>query len=547
MKKRSTLLILLLLIQVVTFGQVKLSKNLTVTLGTPYPVIDARSKYYFHQGDEMLSIKITKKEIILQKLNDKKLSFIKVKAYDDMPDNYEVERIFKLGKRYYLFYSLWDKKNEVEQLFSREIDFAKGTFIDAGKRILKIEGKIVSSFTSSSFLDMSVSVTLIDKFSFNASSDSSKILIQSRLKPEIKNDSKSYDIISMNVFNQNLDPVWSKEIKMPYTEKKMNNIDYSIDSEGNAYILTTVYNDNTTDIKKNRNGDANYHIELLRIKANTSTIAITPIEVADKFINKIWLYENPNNYMICAGFYNKGKNLDNADGIILFKVGKEGKAYDVATYEIPVSVLNQYTSKRNQRRNERNEDKDKAEFKDLDLRELIIEKDGSILLIGEQYYVTEYRSASSTGMMSGRVQYIYHYNDMLVTKIDAAGKLAWMKKLPKRQKGGVGIGGMSYQYIRGEDNHYFLFLDNEKNTDLLPDEIPSTHVDGAGGFLTAYAVNNSRGEIIKTSILNTRDVEGIVVAQFWPNKIVPVAASTFVFEAYKKNKEDILIKVTLPK
>ena len=54
----------------------------------------------------------------------------------------------------------------------------------------------------------------------------------------------------MYVFEKNMAQVWNKEVKMPYTEKKMNNLDYSVDSEGNGYMLTTVYDDNSTsDIK----------------------------------------------------------------------------------------------------------------------------------------------------------------------------------------------------------------------------------------------------------------------------------------------------------
>jgi hypothetical protein len=132
-----------------------------------------------------------------------------------------------------------------------------------------------------------------------------------------------------------------------------------------------------------------------------------------------------------------------------------------------------------------------------------------------------------------------------VAKINAAGKLAWMKKLPKRQEGGSGFGGMSYRYFISKDYHFFMFLDNEKNMDLPLTEVPARHVDGAGGFLTAYQVNDKTGEVSKISLLNTRDVNGMEVFQFAPYRMMATDVNTLVFEAYKKKKEDILVKIVV--
>jgi hypothetical protein len=231
----------------------------------------------------------------------------------------------------------------------------------------------------------------------------------------------------------------------------MNNIDYSVDQAGNVYILTTVYNDNTTDEKKSRDGNANYHIELLKVKANTTKVDITPIKLTDKFINRLWIYETSKDEMICAGFYNKGKDLADADGILIFNIEKDGTLTDIKTYEIPLAILNQNVSRRTQKKNEKKEEgDDAAEFQELELREVLVDKDGSLLLIGEQYFMRQHTRYSSNGMST--TYYTYHYNDMLITKIAPSGALAWMKKLPKQQIGRNGRGGMSYSYIDGKSH-----------------------------------------------------------------------------------------------
>lgn len=532
MTKHLLLILLLFAAPLCGYSQAK------ITTGTPYGVVDAPDKFYFYRGQEILGVKINKKNVItLQKWNAAKLQFRNIRVYNDMPKDYVLERVLEFNERYFIFYSLWDKKNGLEQLFYREVDFSKGEFMGGGTLLLKVEGKITGSLTRTSFYRYGIQ----DKFDFHTSYDQSKLLVQYRLKPAIRSDAKNYDIIGMSVFNQDLSPAWNKEVEMPYTEKKMDNLDYTIDSWGNTYILTTVFEDNTTDLKKSKKGPANYHIELLRVNAFTAEIDITPITLADKFINKIWFYENAASHLVCAGFYNKGNVLSSANGVLLFNVDQDGKVADMATYEIPLEVLNQYESRKVKRKNEKKDKKDDAaEFEELELQELILEDDGSLLLIGEQNYIrshTHYNGKTST------TTYTYHYDDLLVTKIDSQGALAWMRKLPKRQVGARGKGGMSYKYMRKGDEHYFLFLDNEKNMELPIDKVPARHADGAGGFLTAYTVNNGSGEVKKSSILDTRDVEGMAVYQFLTTRILPLPSNSFIFEVYKKKKEDIWVRV----
>jgi hypothetical protein len=510
-----------------------------VTVGKPYAVTDAFSKNYYYENGEVLTIKQQKKLLVIQKMNASTLAFQKIRSYDDFPSDYQIESIMNLGHRYYLFYSLW--QDEQEKLFVREIDFASGTFKDAGKKVLTVNEKISGALTRSGGFFGRYATG--DKFDFFSSYDGSTLVIQYRMKPEIRSDSKNYDRIGMHVIGNDLSEKWSDIVTMPYTEKKMDNLDYSVDAAGNVYIVTRVYNDNTTDQKKRGDDNANYKLEILKVPAAGRKISATKVDVADKFINKIWLYETPRHDMVCAGYYANGKTDNGTDGVIVFKLDRNTAGLtDLRSYEIPVSVLNQYASKKTQRKNSRKEADDEAEASFLNLREVVIHDDGSMLITGEESFI---RSYSRT--MNGNTSYyeVYYYNDILVTKIDAAGKLAWMKKLPKRQQGSAGRGGMSYAYFDGGIDHFFLFLDHEKNMELPITKEPATHTDGAGGFLTAYKINDQTGDVEKVSVLNTRNVNGTEIFQFAPSRILATEPNTLVFEAYKKKKEDVLVKIVL--
>lgn len=490
----------------------------------PYKVIDAGTKAYFSSAEKgkMLSVKISGKDVNFQSFDARSMKEVKRAKVSDLPKGFQIEALTWLGGKIYLFFALWDKESEMQQLFAREIDFDNCQFKGEAKKIIALKGKLA-----------------YPAFSFLYSQDKSMMLIQSRRKPEKVRDDLSYDKIIMHVFNENLSLVANNEIKMPYTEKQMDNVDYSIDSEGNPYILAKVRPDGSDNNVKGKRGDkvANYHIELFKINVKAATIKVSKVEVEDKFIAEIWLYEGTDNTMLCAGYYNKNAG-SGADGLFLFRISKEGDIEHKKFYEIPVEILNQYISVSAQNKNERKEKNGNAEFLNLELRELIVQDDNSIILIGEQFYVTvSYDS-------KGNARYTYHYDDMLIAKIAPNGELAWMRKLPKRQFGSAYRGGMGFEHMAIGENHYLVFLDNIKNLELDIDKFPAAHADGRGGFLTAYRLDDATGKVGKVSILDTKKIaEGYTLYQFNTERMLPVSEDEFLIEFYIKGKEDVMIKV----
>ncbi len=501
--------------------------GVNITLGKPYPVIDADVKIYFRKGNEILSVKNENRKFTLQKFDALKLTALKTKVYEDFPKNFQLEGIKKVRDSYYVFYSLYE--NENEQLFVREIDFAGGQFKSAARKIITVPEKISGS-----------------KFNFYFSSDSSTMLVQYRVKPDVRDDSKSYETIGAYVYSEDLKEQWHDSFKMPYTEKKMNTLDYSVDSNGRVYMVISVYKDDSTDKKKRGEDEANYVLQILKYNGPAKQPIKTKVEVADKFIHTIWLYENSaQDYMICAGFYNSGKNASSVDGILTLKLGYEDKAYDIVAHPIPLAILNQNATRKEKRKNGKDEDDSKGEFKNLILDGVEIQKDGSVILMSEQYYTKSHYTSNQNGGGSSYIS--YHFEDILVAKIEANGSLAWMKKLPKTQMGLRGQGGMSYRFFKGEGTHHFVFVDNERNKDLTPDEPPAIHSDGKGGFITRYTIDDKTGDVSKVYMVNLRDVKGVEVYQFWPGRTILYGFDTFIFEAYKKGKEDMLIKMQMKK
>lgn len=531
----------------ISFAQYNKPKDIDFQISSPFKVVDAKSKNYFYIDGEVFSIKIEKTLAIIQRFDVNSMKEVSRKELN-MPKSYSLETIKRINGKTFAFYSIYDKSRNSEQLFCRQIDFKSGKWAGEENKLVSTIGKIAGSsmrtqqVAGGMFSMMSFGVT--DKFDFYYSQDTSKIMVQYRMVPDVKNDAKSHDEIGLHVFDTDFREIWGEVQRMPYTEKKMNIIDYTVDNDGNGYILTTVFDDNSTrTTKKGSKDEPNYHIELLTRKPASKKLVVSEPKLDDKFISGVWLYETKDDKMVVAGFYNNTDSRGDAEGVFYAKLQKDGSTYDQRTYEIPLEILNQYESKRTRKKNDKKEEKGKSEFQSLDLEKVQFMEDGSILLIGEQYYIVEHTTTSANGRTS--TYYTYHYNDILVTKIDPSGNLDWMRKLPKSQVGKVGLGSMSFRHHYDDGYHYLLFIDNVENLELPFDEAPASYSDGRDGHLTAYIVDDSNGEVQKELILDMRDAKGVRLYQFQPSKIMKISETEFIFEAYKKKKEDVMVKISL--
>lgn len=523
-------------------------------ISTPYRVIDGAEKYYFSitNNEKTLSVKRDGKDIYMQSFDAKSMKELKREKISDLPKGFVIEHMMWFNNKAYCFFSVWDRSNTTEQLFYREIDFHGCAFKGKEKRIISVKGKLTGAPVA---VVGFWSVGTVDKFSFLLSKDRSKLLVQCRKKPEKRNDAISKDQIGMYVFDEDMKKISGNTIEMPYTEQMMDNIDYHVDSEGSPYILAKVRADGSDKNEKGagkKNKKANYHIELLKVDIPGKKIKISKVAVEGYFIKDIWLYEGTEEHMICAGFYNQktGSNWSNgawigqkklsegnADGIFLFHLNKEGGIDKKSFFSIPLEIINQYQKLGTQKRNEKKDAKGKAELSYLELRKLDVQEDGSIIILGEQFYKVYHQSRSGG-------YYTYHYEDILMTKIDKNGELVWMRKMPKRTSSRRYRGGLGFKHVELDGNHYLFFMDNVKNMELSLDQRPNAHVDGLGGFLTAYRINDNTGKVSKVSIFDSKKLKnGYSVKHFYTGKILQVSDTEFILELYKGQKEDVMIKI----
>ena len=532
MKIRSLIILATLFLPQIMSGQVKLSTDFKIKVSEPYKVVDARNKEYFGDGaGHIVSVKKDDETVIIQKFNVSDGKEISRKEYKDLPDKTELQDIVQVGTKLYFIYTV-AKKGDLFDVCSREVDMTKASF-DAPKTLFTTKGDISRTAPTEiiGFWGMQKGPFLTVVHSF----DDSKILMNYRRIPLVKKDSKNKDILGFYVFDNSMNKIWGDEVTMPHTEKEMNNLAYSVTKDGTAHMLAYL--------------NESKSFELINITA-PATLTNTKIELGGTVMfQKFDVKEDAGGNLVCTGYYAKGVDVKvnwtgnaalswNIDGIKIFRLDPAGAVLDNKDYEFPMSIINQFESKKTQEKNAKREGEGKAGIPDLVLRDVVNNEDGSTTITGEQYYVRNEFYINST-------KTVYYYGDIVMTRIAKDGKIQWMKKLPKNQAGFVGKGGNGIRYINGKTASYVLYVDNKKNAEMKENSAPEKHMDGKGGFLTAYKVDNATGDVSKHLLFDMDDLQGEEIFQFNTSRIFEPEPNIFFLESYMKKKQDKMIRIEL--
>lgn len=465
------------------------------------------------------------KSLSLQKFSPAlKLTSEKSIDLKSMPKGYDVEKFVEWNGKYYWLFTTWTKGENKERLFVQEIDIEKGNLKGSAKELIacdKVQGVTVA--TGAYQFHKS------DKFKIQFSSDSTKMFVYVIFTNESRDDSKNKMKYGFWVFDNSFKVLWSTPtIYMPYTEKKMDVKDVTVDNAGNFLFLGRVFNDDTE--KEIVNDAPNFHFEIMKFSQGAKKAGIIPFQFTDKFVSQVALFQDLQSNIVCAGFYSgkdkngKLKNIGTkVDGSFFLKLDVNGEKLDnihKGFYEMPSSVFKDYEKQKTQRKLDSKEDKgENLSASNLRLRNVIFNEDGSLLMVGEEYYWRTYQYRCGNSWCTRTT---YYYQDALAQYIDASGTLSWTKKIPKNQVGtftyGLGIRVLPYN-----GNNYIFFLDNEKNMNITPDKAPEQHSAGWGGVLVAVKLD-AAGDLKKTKIFDTKAmnqrVDVLDADQVGPNMLI---------------------------
>ncbi|MEO6491033.1 MAG: hypothetical protein ABIO04_13910 [Ferruginibacter sp.] len=509
------LLFALLFSCIFSFAQ---NKKFTFKLGAEYELPKRANDlgFYGSQSEGIVNLFLKKKELNIFSFNAKTLSQSGEKEIPlDITANHNNEGVVNFENNFFWLHSDWDKSAKEESLYFDKIDVKTGTMTETNKKLFS-STKIAGEYGGGGFSMFggfggpgSYSGKTVGKYDLNYDANNTRLLVSYRLVPEERNDKKNYDKIGLYVFDQKMNKIWNNEFTMPYTEAIMDNLDFTVDAQGNAYMLAKVYESEKRKEKDKETGKPGYHFEVLKFNAEKK-LQQYAVSLDDFFIREASLIENSVHDIVLSCTYSKKSKGTGTDGVFLAMLDQNGKVvkYKNGYYEFPVAELEKFEKARTRRKIEK---KDDYEAPNLKVRNIDVEKDGSVFLALEEYH---YTVSTSTYNNHTTTTYTYYYDDILGAKIDAQGNFLWLRKIPKKQRGTNSFQTLGYKMISDETGYYFLYLDNKKNVDLEEDEAPKYHENGYGGQVMVAKIDN-QGNVSKELLFDTREEEVMVMPRFF--------------------------------
>lgn len=315
---------------------------------------------------------------------------------------------------------------------------------------------------------------------------------------------KSSEAISFKCFSYNLQPIWAKEILLPYTQEIVQVHSFLLDNSGDVYMMSGRNPVKDGKLWQKPQG-ARYVV--FYYNGLNNRLKEYDISLKDKQVVSVIFKLNKKQDVVITGYYSRDFHF-NVSGTIQFVIGAHGAPMKSANF-MPFSkeFLARFEDAND---NERN-----PSLADYYLDHMIINDRGEVILIGEQYYVSQNTITDPT---TGRqtIEYRYNFDDLIVTKTDSAGKHLWNQKIAKRQYTITDTRNCGYLCFETADSLCFYFNDDPDNSDRIGQD-PSNHLyvfTGSKSSVTTRVVVHPDGLTSRNSFISNKEKDGLLNVQY---------------------------------
>jgi hypothetical protein len=246
-------------------------------------------------------------------------------------------------------------------------------------------------------------------------------------------------LIFDNNFNKVYEKVFIKNIKdrlFDITDVAVNENDASI------YLLGKIFENNSRRSKKNHK--TNYHYEMYKINKDAEEVVSFK---SKEFIHSLKILQRKD-VLYLVGFYSEKKD-SRSKGVCRFNLATDLRIKD--------KKFNPFSDQffKDKYRKGKDVSNRKKEVKHIDYRDIFLDNNNSIIINAEEFYITESQSYISNTNGGGHwtTTIVYHYVDIISTKIDGEGKLVWARNINKHQ---TNPSTASYASTIVDDTVYFI-------------------------------------------------------------------------------------------
>lgn len=251
-----------------------------------------------------------------------------------------------------------------------------------------------------------------------------------------------------------------------------------VDNEGNMYLI--LEKDNYRSRRKQ------HYYEIHAFNGRTDQMNSFNIAMRGRLTYDVkFSFDNLNHSLVAGGLFSE-KELSRANGFFYLNIDPdEPKEHLLEFQEFDEDFMASLTGKK--------ADRNKG-ITEINVQEIVLRRDGGILLIAERNRQFERRSGSTTRLYyEGQSRYMvdYYFEELIVLSVHPDGNTHWKTVLHKKQYS---------QDDNGVYSSYFLFKSPSSLRFLYNDEIRYENT------VSEYVLNGT-GEYERNSLLSTRDLE----------------------------------------
>jgi hypothetical protein len=333
----------------------------------------------------------------------------------------------------------------------------------------------------------------VPEFGVVLSPDSSKMLLY--FDPPFAR--KSTETLSFKCYDMSLDLLWEKEILLPYSNDIVQVHSFLIDNNANIYMMSGE-NPEKDSRKWQRPMGGRYVVFFYN--ARDKKLKEYDLSLKDKQVVSVRFALNAVQDVVVCGYYSNDFRFS-ASGTFLFSITAGGGSVKAATF-MPFSqdfVAKLVKASRS----------DEGAIPDFYLDKMFIREDNSILLIGEQYYTSEFIITDPT---TGRqtIEYRFNFDDLIATRIDQNGRHLWNVKIPKRQYTTSDTEHFSYAcFDDGRKTRLYFndHPDNEQKLSAMPEGDASLW-SGGRQSVTVCVELSPEGKLSRKTIIQNKERDG---------------------------------------
>lgn len=318
-------------------------------------------------------------------------------------------------------------------------------------------------------------------------------------------------------YDYNLNQAWEREFVFPFKGKEFELKEIQATKDSSLYMLVRVLEDDEAAREKKGGLNITYTHSLLSFNAHPSntdtTFRLIPITVGSKNIADVAYKVTDNQEIICAGFYADRKDMAISGAFYNVIEAVSGNVRLSNSFKFKKEFIDGFI------------DKDHIErglgMRDFELQELHINDDGTVFMIGEQYFQKITCSGvDKPATMKCDTEHIY--NDIVAVKFDQEGKELFTVNIPKRTSDKNSSYFLSFAKAQGTDRLAFVYNDLPKNT-ITNNPLEMKRFTEKGGVLVAGTITSS-GKAARDILLTGDDAKMII----HPKACLPTGKNTII-------------------